>query len=333
MNSPVPYKSLFGAACMIGLAAAADPAAAQTELRLGHDQVTKHTYHATSQFFAKRVEELTDGEVTVLISPAATLGTETSMLQEVVSGNLDMSISTTANASSFVQGFGMLSVSYLFADGEHFKKAVVDERFNALIDEMIEDQDPGFRRIATVTPGARSVYNTFGPVDDLEDISGKRMRVMASPVESKVWGELGTLPVAVPFGDIYTGMQTGLIDAAENSPGSYVLNKHYEVAPYFSVTEHQWPISLVFIGNETWEELSEEHRAAIVQAGKETGAFGVENAIEGDNALLEAMSAEYGVEVNRLDTGPFVDALAELQDETAENLGAEDLLQRVRELR
>lgn len=332
MNSSVPYKSIFGVA-FIGLAVAAGPAVGQTELRLGHDQVTKHTYHTTAQFFAKRVEELTDGEVKVLVSPAATLGTETSMLQEVVSGNLDLSISTTANASSFVQGFGMLSVSYLFADGEHFKKAVVDEQFNALIDEMIENQDPGFRRVATITPGARSVYNTFGPVDELDDISGKRMRVMASPVESKVWGELGTLPVAVPFGDIYTGMQTGLIDAAENSPGSYVLNKHYEVAPYFSITEHQWPISLIFVGEETWAELSEEHRAAIVQAGEETASFGVDNAIESDNALVEEMSAEYGVQINRLDTAPFVDALADLQDETAEDLGAEDLLARIRELR
>lgn len=320
-----------GLACMAAIAGG--PALAQTELRLGHDQVTEHVYHTTAKFFAERVKELTDGEVTVRIFPGATLGTETSMLQEVVSGNLDMSISTTANASSFVPQFGILSVSYLFSGGEHFKAAVVDETFNQELDKMIESRDPGFVRIATITPGARSIYNTFGPVSSLDDIDGRKMRVMASPVESTVWSELGTLPVAIPFGEVYTGMQTGLIDAAENSPGSYVLNKHYEVAPYFSLTEHQWPISLIFMGGTTWESLSEAHREAIRQAGRETAAFGVQSAIDSDNKLIEEMSEKYGVKINRLDTAPFVEQLSDLQDSVATDLGTQDLLKRIRELR
>jgi TRAP-type transport system periplasmic protein len=279
------------------------------------------------------VAELTNGEVEIRIFPGATLGTETSMLQEVISGNLDLSLSTTANASSFVQPFGMLSVSYLFSDGEHFKRAIVDDEISAALDAMIAKQDPGFIRVATITPGARSLYNIFGPVESLDDVAGKKMRVMASPVESQVWGELGTLPIAIPFGDVYTGMQTGLIDAAENSPGSYVFNKHYEVAPYFSLTEHQWPMSLIFMGETSWAGLSEAHQDAIIQAGKETAAFGANNAIEGDNALLEEMTEKYGVTVNRLDTTPFVEQLSALQDQTAEALGAQDILARIRELR
>ncbi len=324
------------AACAIlalTLTASGGALAQETVLRLGHDQVTAHTYQATTEFFAQRVAELTNGEVEIRIFPGATLGTETSMLQEVISGNLDLSLSTTANASSFVPSFGILSVSYLFSDGEHFKRAIVDEEVNAALDAMIEEQSPGFIRVATITPGARSVYNTFGPIESLDDVEGKKMRVMASPVESTVWGALGTLPIAIPFGDVYTGMQTGLVDAAENSPGSYVLNKHYEVAPYFSLTEHQWPMSLIFMGETSWAGLSEAHQEAIVQAGKETAAFGVDNAIAGDNALLAEMTEKYGVKVNRLDTAPFVEQLAPLQDETAAALGAEAILARIRELR
>jgi TRAP-type transport system periplasmic protein len=325
-----------GAACAVvalALMASGSALAQEVVLRLGHDQVTAHTYQATTEFFAERVAELTNGEVEIRIFPGATLGTETSMLQEVISGNLDLSLSTTANASSFVQPFGMLSVSYLFSDGDHFKRAIVDEEISAALDAMIEEQDPGFIRVATITPGARSLYNIFGPVESLDDVAGKKMRVMASPVESQVWGELGTLPIAIPFGDVYTGMQTGLIDAAENSPGSYVFNKHYEVAPYFSLTEHQWPMSLIFMGETSWAGLSEAHQEAIIQAGKETAAFGADNAIEGDNALLEEMTEKYGVTVNRLDTAPFVEQLSALQDQTAEALGAQDILARIRELR
>ena len=314
------------------LLASSPSALAQTVLRLGHDQVTEHTYQKTAEFFADRVKELTNGEVEVQLFPAATLGTETSMLQEVISGNLDMSISTTANASSFVRQFGILSVSYLFSGADHFRKTIVDEEFNSLLDKLIEAQDPGFVRIATITPGARSLYSTAA-VEDLGDLSGKKMRVMASPVESQVWGQLGTLPVAIPFGDVYTGMQTGLVEAAENSPGSYVLNKHYEVAPFFTLTEHQWPMSIIAMGDSTWEKLSEPHREAIRQAGKDTAAFGVDNAIAGDNALVEEMATKYGVTVNRPDTAPFVEKLAELQDATAESLGTQEILARVRALK
>ena len=329
-----PARAAACAAAALTLALGAAAAGAQERtLKLGHDQVTDHTYHATTQFFAERVKELTGGDVEVTIFPGGTLGTETSMLSEVIDGNIDMSVSTTANASSFVPQFGILSVSYLFDGAEHFKRAITDEEFNRLIDEMIAERDPGFRRVATITPGARSVYSNVGPVTSLEDMSGVKMRVMASPVESQVWGALGTLPVAIPFGEVYTGMQTGLIQAAENSPGSYVLNKHHEVAPFYSVTEHQWPISLIFMGNDAWDRLSAEEQEAITQAGRDTAAFGVDNAIEGDNRLLDEMASTYGVKVNRLDTTAFVDRLAPLQDQVAEELGTQAIVARVRELR
>lgn len=302
-------------------------------LRLGHDQVPQHTYHATTQHFAERVNELTNGELTVEVFPSATLGTETSMLQQVADGNIPISVSTTANASSFVPQFGILSVSYLFEDGEHFRRAVADEEFNRLIDEMIDQADPGFIRVATITPGARSMYNSVGPVEGLSDMEGKKMRVMASPVESEVWSALGTLPVAIPFGDVYTGMQTGLIQAAENSPGSYILNKHHEVAPYFSVTEHQWPISGIFMNKDAFEALPEDQQEAIRQAGRDASVFGVEDAIASDNKLLDEMASKYGVTVNRLDTAPLVEAVSDLQDSKAKELGTEEILERIRELK
>ena len=335
MNKPGKARRWSAAAALVaGLALVAGTLGAQERsLKLGHDQVTDHTYHATTQFFAERVAELSDGALEVAIFPGGQLGTETSMLSEVIDGNLDMSVSTTANASSFVPQFGILSVSYLFAGPEHFKKAVTDEEFNALLDETIAEVNPGFRRVATMTPGARSVYSNQGPVADLDDLGGVKMRVMASPVESQVWSALGTLPVAIPFGEVYTGMQTGLIQAAENSPGSYILNKHYEVAPFYSVTEHQWPLSLIFMSELAWEELSPEHQEAILQAGRETAEFSVDDAIESDNQLLEAMEGEYGVKVNRLDTAQFVDTLEPLQDEVSSQLGTEEIVARIRELR
>lgn len=308
-------------------------ALAQTTLRLGHNQVEQHSYHLSAVYFAEQVAELSGGEVTINIIPGGALGQEDTLLQDVASGNLDMSISTTANASGLVPELGFMSVSYLFANGEHFAKSMVDAEFNEELDKLIEARSPGFARAATITPGARSVYSSFGPVNSLEDIAGKKIRVQASPVESEVWTILGALPVSIPFGDVYTGMQTGLIVAAENSPGSYILNKHNEVAPYFSLTEHQWPISIISISDATWETLDDGQREAIMEAGRRTADYGVAKTMEIDNGLLAEMEEKYGVTVARPDSAPFSEKLAEFQDKKAAELNAQPLLERIRALR
>lgn len=308
-------------------------AAAEIELRLGHDQVQEHTYHRTAEFFADRVAELSDDRIEVSVFPGATLGTETSMLSEVIDGNIDFSFSTTANASSFVPRFGLLSVSYLFSGPDHFARVATDEQFNSLLDEVIAEQDPGFIRVATLTPGGRNVYNNVGPIESPEDIQGMKLRVMASPIESQVWGSLGAQPVAIPFGEVYTAMQTGLVEAAENSPGSYFLNKHNEVAPYYSLTGHQFPFTLMFMSEQTAEELSDEDMEIIRQAGREASEFNVKDSVESDQQILEEIQEKYGVKVNQPDTAAFIEELTPLQDQVAEESETEALLERIRELR
>lgn len=333
---PVNTRRSFLAIVGLGLTAvAATPVLAQTKitLRLGHDQVTAHTYHRTTQYFAKRVAEETNGEVQIRVMPGAQLGTETSMLDGLRSGNIDLSVSTTANASSFVKKYGLLSVSYLFTDDKHFLRTLNDPEFLKMFDQMTAEANPGFRRAGLITPGARHYYSNQGPVKSIEDLSQIKMRVMASPVESKVWGTLGTSPLAIPFGDLYTGMQTGLIQSAENSPGSYALNKHYEVAKYFSLTGHQWPISGLFISDVTWNKLSDKHKAAIQKVGSEISTFSVNDAVESDAKVLEDMKTKYGVIVNEVDTAPFVEKLSALQDEVAKELGVTDMLARIRALK
>lgn len=321
-----------GLTAPLGLAATT-ATAAEVELRLGHDQVQEHTYHRTAEFFADRVAELSDGRMEVKVFPGATLGTETSMLSEVIDGNIDFSFSTTANASSFVPRFGLLSVSYLFSGPEHFARVATDEQFNNLLDEVIAEQDPGFIRVATLTPGARNVYNNVGPIETPEDVQGMKLRVMASPIESQVWSSLGAQPVAIPFGEVYTAMQTGLVEAAENSPGSYFLNKHNEVAPYYSLTGHQYPFTLLFMSEQTAGELSEADMEIIRQAGREASEFNVKDAVESDQAILEEIQEKYGVKVNQPDTEPFIEQLTPLQDQVAEESETQDLLERIRELK
>jgi len=317
------------------LAPGATPAMAQEKLtlRLGHDQVTGHTYQRTTLHYAKRIAEETNNEVTIRVMPGAQLGTETGMLDGLKSGNINLSVSTTANASSFIKKYGILSVSYLFTDEKHFARVLADPQFLKMFDDMTAEAKPGFRRAGLITPGARHYYSNKGPVATIDDLKQIKMRVMASPVESKVWGALGTSPLAIPFGELYTGMQTGLVQAAENSPGSYGLNKHYEVASFFSLTGHQWPISGIFISDITWNKLSDKHKAAFTKVAAEISAFAVKDAVESDAQVLSDMQTKNGVKVNKVDTAPFVAKLSGLQDEVAKDLGTTDMLARIRALK
>ena len=306
-------------------------ASAET-LRMGHDQPEAHGYQEVGVYLDKRLKEELGDEWSVTIFPGAQLGNEMAMLDSVIAGNLDMSIAATANASTFIPELGLFSVSYVFEDVDHFRRVLNDPDFNAMLDEVIASKDLGIRRLASFTAGVRNVYNAEKPIATLDDLQAMKMRVMASPVESKVWGELGTLPVAIPFGDVYTGMQTGLVQAAENAAAVYASNKHYEVAPYYSLTGHQWLIANLYISDQTYDALSDDAKQALATIGEELTDHIIDYVVASDAEFVERMVAEFGVQVNEVDTAAFVERLAATQDEVAEQLGAETLLARVREL-
>lgn len=314
------------------LSAAVPLLAAEYDLRLGHDQPESSNYQGTLEEFAARVEEQTDGQVAIQIFPGAQLGSETAMLEGLEVGNIDMSVSAAANASTYVSSLGVFSVGYLFDDKEHFKKVLADPEFEAMIDERIDAASPGFKRVATITAGLRNVYNNQGPIESMTDVEGLKMRVMASPVESEVWGGLGALPLAMPMGDVYTGMQTGLLQAGENAASNYVGLKHYEVAPYYSLTGHQWLICFVLVSDATWAKLPEDVQATILEIGADISGFSVDYTVENDAEALQSVVESGDAQVNELDTEPFKAELEPLQEEVAGEMEATPILERIRAL-
>lgn len=326
------HARIMGAALACATLAFATAASAEI-FRLGHDQPEAHGYQEVGVYLNKRLKEELGDDWGVTIFPGAQLGNEMAMLDSVIAGNLDMSIAATANASTFIPELGLFSVSYIFDGVDHFRRVMDDAEFNAMLDELIASKGLGIKRLATFTAGVRNVYDRDKPITSLDDLAGMKMRVMASPIESKVWTELGTLPVAIPFGDVYTGMQTGLVQAAENAAAVYASNKHYEVAPYYSLTGHQWLIANLYINEEVFNGLPDEVQATMVEIGTELTDHIIDYVVASDAAFVEKMKDEYGVKVNEVDTGPFVERLSATQDQVAADLGVESLLARVRELK
>ena len=328
----VALAVLHSAALGLSVFAVQNASAAEFELRLGHDQPVSSNYQGALEAFAKDVAEKTDNKVEIKLFPGAQLGSETAMLEGLEVGNIDMSVSAAANASTYVPALNMFSAGYLFNDAAHFKKVLLDPEFEAALDKKLEAAAPGFRRVATITAGLRNVYNNKGPVKTLADVEGLKMRVMASPIESQVWGGLGALPLAMPMGDVYTGMQTGLLQAGENAASNYVGLKHYEVAPYYSMTGHEWLICFVLVSDATWNKLPEDIQKAVLDAGNGLSGFSVDFTVENDAKALKSVSDGGTVKVNEVDTAPFKAKLQSLQDEVAEKFDAGEILKRIRDL-
>jgi TRAP-type transport system periplasmic protein len=303
------------------------------KIRIGHDQQKSHAYQAAATTFATKLMEATNGAYDVKVFPGAQLGHEMAMLDNVIAGNLNFSIAAASNASTFLPFLGMFSVSYLFEDVEHFKRTLSDDTFAAIVDKKIAEADVGFKRVAWFTAGVRNVYNNKKPIMAIDDIKDIKLRVMASPIESKVWGSVGAKPMAIPFGDVYTGMQTGLVDAAENAAAVYGANKHNEVAPFYSLTGHQWLIACLYVSDKTWAKLPVDVQAKVMEIGKSLTGPIVDHAVKGDAEFLEVMKTKYGVKVNDVDKSGFIKALSPLQDEVAKELKMEAALARIRELR
>ncbi|WP_265518261.1 TRAP transporter substrate-binding protein [Nitratireductor luteus] len=308
-------------------------AVAQGEtLRFGHNQQTNHVYHAVADHFAQEADKRLEG-LDIKIFPAAQLGEEVPMLESVMAGVQDMAIAASAWTSTFVPSMGFFSVSYIFPTQEDFRKALNDEALNALIDEKIAESDVAMKRVATITAGVRNLYNAVGAVEMVDDVDGLRLRVMGSPIESQVWGAIGASPFSIPFSDVYTALQTGLAKGAENAAAVYAANKHYEVAPYYSLTGHQWLVGFVFISQSRWDSLTADQQDTLLEIGKEATDLSIDYAAKTDADMLEELVANSGVQVNEVDTDGFVEKVAPIQDSAAEELGMQDVLTRIRELR
>lgn len=306
--------------------------AATYNLKLGHDMPADHPYNKTALYFAEQVKKATNGEVEVKVFPAGALGDELTMLDSVRLGDLDFSLAAGGNASSFVPGLGIYSVGYLFQNQKHFLNAVKDAELNKMTSDIITKRNAGFNFLTMFCAGTRSLYNRVKPINTVEDVKGLKLRVMASPIESKVWKALGALPTSIPYGEVYTSIQTGVVDAAENGPTSYYFVKHYEVAPYFSLSEHQFLVSVLVRSDKAFGKLPENIRATIMKISPDVGVYGTQAFFDGEAKVMGGDFKRVGVKVNAVNKKGFVDKITPLQDEVAKELGVGNVLSRIRGL-
>ena len=304
--------------------------AADFTLRCAHDQAKDGFYEVIWQTFRNLVEPLSGGRIEVKVIGGGQLGDEAQLLENMKIGTVDCAGSSVGNIGGHIPKAGLLGVPYIIQNANHRERIVdSDGRFFAALAGVVGESGD-WRALGMTTAGTRSVYNSVRPVTTPEDLDGLKIRVMTSDTQVKSWKALGAVPTAMAFSEVYTGLMTKTIDAAENSPMFLWNMKHYEGIKYFSLTNHMVATGITMISEKTYQKLPPDLQAIVLAAGAkatEVGRFYDQKANERFmNQVLDA-----GIMVNEVDTAPFVAKTAHLHDEFAKNLGAEDLLQVLRE--
>jgi tripartite ATP-independent transporter DctP family solute receptor len=297
-------------------------------LRLGHDQTDGHPYDLAAERFARGVEEATDGAVRIVVYPAAQLGDSPEQIEGLHLGTLDLALAAFSHASQFCPEFGLFGAPFLFDDEAHFA-AVFDGEVGEILDRACREHY-SIRLLSTFTSGYRLLFNGRRPVETASDLQGLKIRVMAGEADALTWQAFGAIPVPMPYSEVYSALQAGVIDGAENEPASILSNKFYEAAPFFASTNHLVLPMGLFISESVLERLPEEHRRVLWEQARSAAAWQRALMTERNAAALALMRDSFGIRVSSVESGVLRRRALPIQDQVAEKLGLSDLLDRVR---
>jgi len=263
-------RRALGAAVIALAACMASPAQAQAarQFSFAYDQPTTTAYGIAANIFDAKLKELSGGKLSINQFPGGQLGQEPQMLQKLRAGDIDFVITSTANASTLAPQAGVFSLHFIFRDQQHLQHVLADPAVADEFRAMVRDSVQGAHVLGLLTMGMRSMYSKQ-EVKSIDDVKGKKVRVQATKTEDTLFPAYGAQTVHMPFGDVYTSLQTGVVNVAENGVNVYLANKHYEVAPVLSMTEHEANNNCLWVSEKTWNSLTPEQQRWVQAAADE----------------------------------------------------------------
>lgn len=285
-------------------------------LRLAINQTETYPSTVALEEFGAALSEATDGRWSVNVYPNEQLGAQAETLQLVADGAIDLAVVAGPQLENLNPDFVVFNMPTVFDDVEHEMSVVNDPEITADLYSSLEDQ--GISVVGGFTAGLRGVYTAEGPIETPEDLAGMKIRVQESPTMIRMIELMGATATPMAFGEVYTGLQSGVLDGAENAEPSYTTQKHYEVAPHFSYTNHLINTDYLIMNSDLLDSIAEEDQE-IFRA--EWEKF-LENFMgmwqqSVDDSIAEAEVA--GVTFTEPDRDAFSEALAPIVDETLQN--------------
>lgn len=275
-----------------------------------------HTHNRAIEAWADQVAEETDGRLEIRLLGGGQLGGERDYIEGMQQGSIDMAQVSTGPIASFVPNFAALSLPYVVTSYEQIETLVTGPVGDYLFAEL---EETGIKGLTWFTNGFRSVFTRDVPVRSPEDLAGQKIRVMESPLMVSTLNAMGASATPMAYGELYTALQQGVMDGAENAPGNVLNDKFYEVTKYFSATRHFAPPGVVGISMSAFESLPADLQEYLVEASLELGRM--ERALdEEEQEKAIAALEEQGMTVIR---EPNINAFQTSVRPVVENFGGE----------
>jgi tripartite ATP-independent transporter DctP family solute receptor len=311
------------------LALVATPVAAQTEIKLGHVGEPGSLFQKSADEFARRANAKLGGKYKVVTYGSSQLGGDKEMIQKLKLGTLDMALPSTV-MSSEVDMLGIFEMPYIVKDRAHMSR-IEKDIFWPTIEPEIEKK--GLRVLAVWENGVRHITNSKRPIKVPADLQGIKLRVPEGKWRVKMFQAYGANPSPMKFSELFTALQTGVMDGEENPFTQIYSAKLQEVQKYLSLSGHVYTPAYLTVGTKRWESLPADVRKTLEDTAKEVQAYVYQTAARDDEDLLAKLKKE-GMQVNDVDKEAFVAASKSIYDEFgAEVKGAKALIDRAIALR
>ncbi len=294
-------------------------------LRLGHGLSADHPVHQAMLHMSERLRELSEGTMVLKIYPGGQIGSEDECFKQAQNAQLEFAKCSAAVLDGSVPEFQVVGAPFLFRDSDHFWAVMNGEIGKSLLRKL-----DGLMGICYFDAGARNLYTTKKPVRSVADMKGLKIRTQKSSIAMQSMEALGASPTPISWGELYTALSQGTVDAAENNIPSFVTGRHFEVCKYFILTEHQRVPDVLVMSRKIWDELSAEQKSWIEQAAAEANIF-QRKAWRESEIINEKIARDAGVEFITVDRTPFMELSKPVYDAFPADL--QDLAKRIQEVK
>jgi tripartite ATP-independent transporter DctP family solute receptor len=262
----------------------------------------------------KKLEQATNGRLSIQMYPSMQLGGEKEMIEQAQVGALQIARISVGPVGTVVDELNVFNLPFVFRDTKHMEKVIDGEIGQEMLEKISTNPQTKLIGLGWMNAGSRNVYNSKHPVKSLDDLKGLKIRMMGNPIFVDTMNALGGNGIAMGFDQLYNAMQTGVVDGAENNPPTYVTGHHYQVAKYFSMTEHLIIPEIFVFSRRTWDTLSKDDQALIKKLSHEAQLEQRQLWYEMEDESIAKMKS-MGIEIVTFkDKKPFQDAVRPVWD-------------------
>lgn len=280
-------------------------------LKLGHGLPTSHPVHQGMVYMQEALEKKSGGKLRMQIYSDGQLGPERVLVELLQIGSLAMTKVSGSVMTGFAPEYGILELPYLFRSDEHRYRALEGEVGKKI---LTKGEKYWLRGICFYDAGNRSFYTKDKPINTPEDLNGLKIRVQNSKMALNMVNALGASATPISFGELYTALQQGVVDGAENNPPSLYTSRHYEVCKYYTLDQHTAVPDVLIISTKVWDTLTEDEQGWLLEAAEESVPVQKKLWAESVEFCMEEIQ-KAGVEVIRPDKSLFAEKVAPMLEE------------------